>query len=43
MDWGANSMPGGGIQLARKKYILILNWLLRNFSEFLTTFTYEYL
>ena len=24
MDWGANSMPGGGIQLARKKLILIL-------------------
>jgi hypothetical protein len=24
MDWGANSMPGGGIQLARKKQILIL-------------------
>ena len=24
MDWGANSMSGGGIQLARKKQILIL-------------------
>jgi hypothetical protein len=24
MNWGANSMPGGGIQLDRKKQILIL-------------------
>jgi hypothetical protein len=27
MDWGENSMPGGGIQLARKKQILFYLFL----------------